>query len=191
MVTPEKCPVTRKHRQAAFHFHGHRILVDRGLKPLIEALFNLGIYTSASCEAHCGWGCENRHQRLPDTHEWDKYSKKQITVMNTRYSKACYEVAWMVFPRIVDARNFLNIVYSDSDPERLRDSMEGVGEKKSRRWIWSMKPSDTNDNRCMDHRGYWIGKRTGPPMFDFDCSLTFPRAHIELVTSRLQNSLTK
>ena len=36
-----------------------------------------------------------------------------------------------------------------------------------------------------DHRGYWVGKRSGPALFRFDAHLTFPHAHLDLVTRRV------
>lgn len=187
----DKCPVTRKHHQKSFLWEGERVWVDERLINLIPNLFKLGIFTFSSCQASCGGWCNRKH-RLITKRAWYLEKGKRVYYWKYAKPKACKESIWLVFPSTKDAMKLLNVVYRDDDPEDLKRQIEGYGwgtrRKKELSWIWKTKTWDVNDQRHMDHRGYWVGKVSGPPKFDFFCSVVFPRAHFDLVCQRVQEA---
>lgn len=183
---------TGQHVARYLTVNGRRVRIDANIYDLIDGLLRLGIRTFSSCGADCGGWCRRKHRLVKVTREWDTWQgkRKRVNVHHYARPKLCKESVWLVFETTQDATRFLNVVYSESDPGHVRSGMEGVGAEQYR-WIWGVHASDVNDPRYMDHRGYWVGKRTGKPRFDFIAGVVFPHVHLDLVTQRVRARCTK
>ncbi len=82
-------------------------------------------------------------------------------------TKLCRESVWLIFETPDDASRFLNIVYRESDPEKLRDHMQGYGRRQSYAWNWRIHTEYVNHKNC------------------FFAGVVFPQAHLDLVVQRV------
>lgn len=171
------------HKQKFVWISGKRILIDEDIAPLIGGLSSLDIQTVSSCQADCGGVCRRKHRIISIKDEIHR--NKPGKMFEHHMPKLCRESVWIVFWTAEDAAKFMNIVYNRSDPPKLRDQMQGSGAKNSHAWNWYCRAMNINDLRYRDHRGYWVGKAPKKDKFDFFVHLTFPRAHLSLVTERI------
>jgi hypothetical protein len=187
----KRTPKTGQHVTKVVYLDGVRSKIDINIAPLIEGLFKLGIKTFSSCGAGCGgWcGCSRTHKLLKKVKHKNKYTGKEEVLSFYRTPKRCAQSVWLVFETMEDASNFLNVAYREDDPQDIQDYMLGQGGSNSNAWHWSCNTTDLNDHRVSDSRGYWVGKRVGPAVFGFNAHLTFPHAHLELVTRRVLDEL--
>lgn len=180
---------TGQHKAKYLTIEGRRCRIDANIAPLIDGLQRLGIKTFSSCGASCGGWCKLHHKLITKRARYTSpRTGKSYTYWKFRQPKQCSESVWLVFESTYDAARFLNVCSRPEDDEVLRDKMLGQhGPKRgcSHSWLWKSKADDLNDRRVMDHRGYWVGKRQGPPKFDFYMACIFPHAHLELVTERV------
>lgn len=183
------CPVTGKHHQKVIRFNGERILVDEHLAPLIDGLLRLGIFTFSSCQAGCGGACRRKHKRFPDTREL--VNGREECIQHYKLPKLCKRSVWLVFVSMTDVTKFVNLVYRKTDSNKLREQMSGVGVSQSLAWNFHVTMTDLNDQRYIDHRGFWVGKKSSPPKMGFYCHLVIPRAHLQLVTDRILQACKK
>lgn len=178
---------TGQHK-ARYWFDGERrCRIDANIYDLIDGLNRLGVVTGSSCGGSCmGW-CKRKHRlaKVTTITVNEKGKRKRVKCYHYSQPKACRESFTISFGNTAMAAKFMNLVYRESDPEKLRDHMQGHGRKQSHKWFWGHSIDDFNDPRHMDHRGYWVGKRLGPPRFDFWSIVVIPHAHLKLVTERV------
>lgn len=183
-----RTPKTKQHQAKILCLNGLRVRIDVNIVPLVEGLYKLGIKTASSCGAGCGGGCNKNHRSLGicKYQPFKRYGNNQVyTYHKTHTPKACAHSVWLIFATPKDAEAFLNIVYNPDDSQKLQDYMLGYGSKNSYAWNWGNMLRDDNDHRVGDHRGYWSGKRIGPPKFSFRMGVVFPHAHLDLITQRV------
>lgn len=171
------------HKRKAVWISGERVLIDEDIAPLIQNLNDLNITTISSCQNNCGGVCRRKHRVISIKNEF--IHNKPVKTFEYHIPKICQESVWIVFWTAKDAAKFMNIVYNRSDSPKLQSQMQGEGTKNSHAWNWYCHVENINDRRCIDHRGYWMGKPPKKDKFDFFVHLTFPRAHLNLVTERV------
>lgn len=161
---------------------GRRRRIDTNLYDLIDGLNRLGIVTQNSCGGSCmGW-CKRKHRILKKT--WVIDHGKRVQCTHYSKPKLCRESFTITFQDTSTAAKFMNLVYRESDPEKLRDHMQGGGRKQSHAWTWSHRLEDFNDRRVW-YSNRVRGKKISPPNFDFWSIVVIPHAHLELVTQRV------
>ncbi len=114
------------HKARYVVINGIRTRIDANIAELIIGLMRVGIKTVNSCGAGCGGWCRRKHVCVG----------KCGTFFKRRMTKLCRESVWLIFETPDDASRFLNIVYRESDPEKLRDHMRGSGRRQSHAWNW-------------------------------------------------------
>lgn len=182
----ERTSKTKQHISKIVFINGIPRRIDKNIVSLIDGLNRLGVSTVSSCGGDCGCCCKRKHKLLY-TKRCNKY--KGYTFYKYKKPKKCEQSVWLAFASVRDAEKFLNIVYRESDCQKLKDYMLGFGNGNTNAWSWRSGLVDVNDNRCIDHRGYWVGKKTKSSKWRFDCHLTFPHAHLDLVIDRVNERL--
>ena len=192
---PAHTPYWGAHKAKILYLDGRRCRIDRDIAPLIEGLFKLGIRTFSSCQNTCGGYCNLKHPKARRCYR-DTKTGKVVWENGRRKTKWCHESVWLCFESCQDGARFLNAVSRPDDSEKLRFQM-GEGRAGSRKrpshdWLWKVVADDINDGRCMDRRGYWIGKRRAPSRkYSFFMVLVMPRAHLSMVTERVLEKASK
>lgn len=177
---------TGQHKARYLHINGERVRIDTNIYHIIDGLNRLGIVTGTSCGGDCmGW-CRRKHRRTNKRFYYtNRRTKKREWCYRYHTPKQCSESFTISFQDPGHAARFMNIVYREADPEKFRDHIQGQGRKQSHAWTWKHWLDDFNDPRCIDHRGYLVGKRVGPPFFNFRSIVVIPHAHLKLVERRV------
>ena len=165
--------MARRHPQKYLRlsYETRRVPVDEDMAPIVLVLDELGIRSASCCQQSCGGWCGRKHR-------------------NGKRTKMCNETAYISFPSPTHAKKFMQAVYRQTDPERVRDHMFGHGSSRSKRWSWGFIVEDVN-NYYADVKGKLTYFQHGKPSINFHPVITFPRTHIKLINERLQEALAK
>ncbi len=183
-----------RHKTKILYLDGVRCRIDRDIAPVILALDALGVGTYSCCQGSCMGRCGRKHKRGRKL----TYTNKDGTTgtyWERIYPKHCLETVTIAFNTTTEATKFLNLVFRHADAEPIRDQIRGLGSKRSRRWIWCS--SIDGDRRCdlgenyISRRGSWVPMPRRPFRLTIGMLCLFPRAHLPLVTQRVQQALTR
>ena len=189
-----------RHRFKWMTYEGQNVRIDRDIAHLMSLMWRLGIETSNSCHAHCSFLCRCKNKKAKDKNG-EVFHKKVLT-------KNCHNNVWITFPSTRSLEQFLNIVaeYSEEDGSmyHLMNCDRVMATPKTKRLKDSWAYCFVMNNNGVT--GYWgrpiiNGKRSTCELWvETGCKknklviapqLTFPRAHIEHVTKKLQQALDK
>jgi hypothetical protein len=192
MRNPEFTPVKNGHRAKILYFDGRRIRIDFLLAPLIQALHTLGIETTSCCQGSCAGHCRRRHYATGKPITYTNSDGTKGSYRKKIVPKRCQETAYIAFPTPAAASKFLNIVYDHKDPEELRFQIRGEGGHPNT-WIWDADIDGCvveSENR-VTRRGCWVTKPKRPFNLTIGMLCMFPRAHLTMVTDRVQKVVEK
>ena len=191
MRNPEFMPVKNGHRAKILYLNGQRTRIDFAMAPFIQSLHDLKIETFSCCQGSCAGGrCGRHHKRSGELESYTNEEGKVVSFRKRVIPKRCQETVYVGFPTPRDASRFLNVVYDAGDSEELRDQIRGEGSLDSDTWIWvpDIDGAEVPEENRITRKGNWIVKPKKPFQLTIGMLCLFPRAHLAMVTARVQKA---
>jgi hypothetical protein len=180
-------------------YQGHKIRIDRDIAPLLSLMWEAGIQTTGSCQAHCNFTCKHKYE-VSKTDDGYEYWKPIPT-------KHCHDCIWLAFESCRDVELLYNIVaeYKTTMYRTMGcDLFISTGQTRYKRPLdgWSFSFYMGNEG-VKGHFGRptFKGKRSTQLMwmedgceqnnFVISPQITFPRAHMAHVEKKLKEYLKK
>src|SRR5271166_182818 len=196
-----------QHKYTTLTFRKQKVHIDKDIAPMVSKMWKLGINTTNSCQAQCSFVCKHKVK----VHPKNKHGTQFFETIET---KSCNNNVWLAFESSADVELLYNIVAEyDNDDDHFNNGMYHkmscdrfvqTAEAKYRHpvdgWAFGFLMSNTGVNY---RHGYRKWGSTGSKIlcriptgckknnFVIQPQITFPRAHMSYVESRLDLALNK